>query len=215
MKTINKCSFVNFYNVKASTGKQKLTLTITSGDFHLDTTWPPLLSGWKSPGVGIPGAWVIFAENLKVINAGKCSHRWHWQLAGEPHFVLFWWWTGSTPLSGLKVHVLNKMLWPFTASAHTRCRLFLAPTSFLWRRRRHIYSPACFSMKTTSWAGAIRAKLISVVRAGTRVIYSRAGFGQWLLAWLTSEPTCTNSFCPIGQGCLRRDLCVGILLHLR
>jgi len=25
--------------------------TITSGDFHLGTTWPPLLSGWKSPGV--------------------------------------------------------------------------------------------------------------------------------------------------------------------
>jgi len=89
MKTINKCSFVNFYNVKALTGKQKLPLTIKSGDFHLDTTWPPLLSRWKSPEVGIPGEWVIFAENLKVINAGKCSHRWHWQLAREPHFVLF------------------------------------------------------------------------------------------------------------------------------
>ena len=59
-----------------------------------------------------------------------------------------------------------------------------------------IHCPACFSMKTTSWAGAIRAKLISVVRACTRVIYSHAGFSQRLLAWLTSEPTCTNSFCP-------------------
>jgi len=55
MKTINKCGFVNFYNVKASTGKQKLALTITSGDFHLGTTWLPLLSGRKSQGVGIPG----------------------------------------------------------------------------------------------------------------------------------------------------------------
>jgi len=84
-----KWSFVNFYDVKASTGNQKLTLTITSGDFHLGTTWPPLLSRWKSPGVSIPGVWVIFAEKLKVINAGKCSHRWHWQLAHEPCFVLF------------------------------------------------------------------------------------------------------------------------------
>jgi len=48
-------------------GNKKLTLTITSGDFHLGTTWPPLLSGWKSPGVGIPVVRVIFAENLKVL----------------------------------------------------------------------------------------------------------------------------------------------------
>jgi len=66
---MNEWSFVNFYNVKASTGKQKthsndnvgrfsleltltiiwgdfhheLTLTMTSGDFHVGTTWPPLL----------------------------------------------------------------------------------------------------------------------------------------------------------------------------
>ena len=33
-------------------------------------------------------------------------------------------------------------------------------------------------------------------RACTRVIYSRAGFTQSLLAWLTGKPTCTNSFCP-------------------
>jgi len=57
-----------------------------------------------------------------------------------------------------------------------------------------IHFPACFSIKTTSWVGVIRAKLICVVMACTRVIYSRAGFGQTLLAWLASEPTCTNSF---------------------
>jgi len=50
-----------------------------------------------------------------VVNADKCSHR--WQLAREPRFVLFWWWTGTTALSDLKVHVLHKMHWPFTASA--------------------------------------------------------------------------------------------------
>jgi len=59
-----------------------------------------------------------------------------------------------------------------------------------------IHSHACFSMKTTSGAGAIHAKLISVVRACTRVIYTLDGFGQRLLAWLNSELTCTNSFCP-------------------
>ena len=108
----------------------------------------------------------------------SAPHR--WQLAREPRFVLFWWWTGSTVLSGLKVYVLNKTLWPFTASArttrtslfwlsqssknfnseqrstrfiildkmlrpfttsaHTRCMPFLAPISLLWRRRRHTFS---------------------------------------------------------------------------
>jgi len=43
-----------------------------------------------------------------------------WQLAREPRFALFWWWAGSAALSGLKVHVLNKMFWPFTTSARTR-----------------------------------------------------------------------------------------------
>jgi len=47
----------------------------------------------------------------------RAPHR--WQLAREPRFVLFWWWTDVTALSDLKVHVLNKMLWPFTASART------------------------------------------------------------------------------------------------
>jgi len=65
-----------------------------------------------------------------VINAGKCSHRWHWLLARESRFVLFSWWTGSTALSGLKVHVLNKMLWPFTTTAHTKSKAFLARPKF-------------------------------------------------------------------------------------
>jgi len=61
--------------------------TITSGDFHLGTTWPPLLSGWKSTGVSIPGVKVIFAENVKVINADMRPHR--WQLAPEPRLFRF------------------------------------------------------------------------------------------------------------------------------
>jgi len=55
---------------------------------------------------------------------------------------------------------------------------------------------ACFSMKTTSWARAFRAKLICVVSACTRAIYFPACFGQRLLAWRTCSPACTNSFCP-------------------
>jgi len=47
----------------------------------------------------------------------RATHR--WQMAREPRFVLFWWWTGSKALSGVKVHVLNKILWPFTTSART------------------------------------------------------------------------------------------------
>jgi len=100
MKTTNKRSFVNFYNVKVSTGKQKLSIHNVgwfSTTYHEATT--PVRM--EITGVGIPGVCVIFAENLKVINAGKCSHRWHWQLARETRFVLFWW-TGSTALSGLK-----------------------------------------------------------------------------------------------------------------
>jgi len=49
----------------------------------------------------------------------QTSAPYRWQLAREPRFVLFWWWAGSTALSDLKVHVLNKMLWPFTASTRT------------------------------------------------------------------------------------------------
>jgi len=160
-----------------------------------------------------------------------------WQLAREPRFVLLWWWTVSTALFGLKVHVLNKMLWPFTTSARiARSKPFwLSQSSRNFNKVKRstgfimfsikrfdpspqvhtqqgagpfwlkfissdgegvIHSPACFSVKTTTWAGAIRAKLICVVRTCTRVIYSRSGFGQKLLAWVTSEPTCTNSFCP-------------------
>jgi len=36
-------------------------LTITSRGFHLGTTWPPLLSGWKLPWIYISEVWVIFA----------------------------------------------------------------------------------------------------------------------------------------------------------
>jgi len=61
------------------------------------------------------------------------------QLAREPHFVLFLWWTGSTALSGLKVHVLNKMLWPFTTTARTAKRKpFLAKSARSLQLRRRV-----------------------------------------------------------------------------
>jgi len=86
MKTTNKCSFVNVYNVKASTGKQETHSNHNVGWFSHRYRWHHF---WKSPGVAIPGVWVIFAENLQMISAGKLSHRWHWQLARQPRFVLF------------------------------------------------------------------------------------------------------------------------------
>jgi len=61
----------------------------------------------------------------------------------------------------------------------------------------------------------MRAKLICVIRACTRVIYSHAGFRQRLLAWLPVNLHAPTPFAQIGQGYLRRDFCVGILLHLR
>ena len=71
----------------------------------------------------------------------------------------------------------------------------------------------CSSMKTTSWAGAIRAKLISIVSAGTRMVYSRAGIRQSLLAWLTSSHACTNSFCPNWSRFQEGNLCWNLLHH--
>ena len=68
-------------------------------------------------------------------------------------------------------------------------------------------------MKTTSWAGAIRAKLISIVSAGTRMVYSRAGIRQSLLAWLTSSHACTNSFCPNWSRFQEGNLCWNLLHH--
>ena len=105
MITINWWCFINLYNVKALTGKRKthtnddmgwfspeLTLTImpgdfhpnsqstiTLGDFHLGTTWPPLLSGLRSPRVSIPGVWVIFAKTWIWSMQRSAPHR--WQLA--------------------------------------------------------------------------------------------------------------------------------------
>ena len=164
---------------------------------------------------------IVWPPQLPIVGS------WHVNL------VLFWWWTDSTALFGLTVHVLHKMLWPlttsvrttrskpflakpefkklqlrkekhkihhvldkmlwpFTTSAHTtRCRPFLAPISFLWRRMRRAFS--CLFLNENH---ELRAKLVCIVRACTRLIYSRAGFGQRLLARPTGELTCTNFFCP-------------------
>jgi len=57
MKTIDKCSFVNFYNVNASTGKQKTHSNHNVGwsslRYHVATTpvWVEITGGWYSRGV--------------------------------------------------------------------------------------------------------------------------------------------------------------------
>ena len=62
---------------------------------------------------------------------------------------------------------------------HHKCTSFLAnQKQFLFYDLESVtHSPACFSMKTTSRAGAIRAKLIYVVCTCTCLIYSHA-FGE-------------------------------------
>jgi len=52
------------------------------------------------------------------------------------------------------------MLWPFTTSAHGAGAFWLRFLSSDGESLIHFL--ACFSMKTTSWTGAIRAKLICV-----------------------------------------------------
>jgi len=46
------------------------------------------------------------------------------------NLVLFCFDSGQVAVSGLKVHVLNKMLWLFTTSARTRSKPFLAKSEF-------------------------------------------------------------------------------------
>ena len=105
------------------------------------------------------------------------------------------------------------MHWSFVTSAHTtRHRPILAnQRQFLSSDVAGVIdSPTCFSMKTTCWAGAIRTK--HAVSACARVMFPPAGFGQKLLAWLTSAPKCTNSFAQTGQSYFKEELCTGILL---
>jgi len=73
----------------------------------------------------------------------SAPHR--WQLAREPRFVLFRWWTASTASSGLKVHVLNKMLWPFTkVNAQQGASLFcLSQSSRNLMKKREARGSSC------------------------------------------------------------------------
>jgi len=157
----------------------------------------------------------------------SAPHR--WQLAREPRFVLFWWWTGSTTLSGLKIHVVNKMLWPFTTSARTtRSKPYLAKPKF-WKlqlgkekNKVHVLNKMLWLfIASAHGAGPFWLQFLSSDGEGLRHINEnhelrrshsrqidlcRQGLHScdllpcWrrskLLAWLASELTCTNSFCP-------------------
>jgi len=151
--------------------------------------------GRGSGGFAPPGFWKLHQKMvIFLVSSGKKTNCTTFGPLGK----ISWYPPGKNP-SDDHVHVLNQMLWSFTTSAYTaRCSPCLPnQTQFLSSDVAGvIHSPACFSMKTTSWAGAIRAKLICVVRACTRVTYAPAGFDQKLLMWLISAPTCTNSFCP-------------------
>jgi len=168
----------------------ELTLTITSGDFLLGIMWLSDLPRWKSPGVSIPGMWVIFAENLKVINADKCSPS----LAVVTWTSLFCFDGGQVPqrclvskfASSIKcfgllpqVHAQQgaSIFWRNQSSRNFNCikrntRFIMSSINYfdLLPQVRTVqalsgsnvfssdgeafaYSSACFSMKTTRWAG--------------------------------------------------------------
>ena len=61
--------------------------TITWGDFHLGTTWPALLSVWKSPEVSIPGV----CNLCRKLECDQCKQVIHF--VGEPRFVASFTWT--------------------------------------------------------------------------------------------------------------------------
>ena len=96
---------------------------------------------------------------------------------------------------------------------HTQQGACLSGSNFFPLTEKASHSPACFSMKTTSWAGAIRAKLIlrrqclhSCDLLPTPVLASVKSWWRGLLVNLHA-PT---PFGQIGQGYLRGDLCAGI-----
>ena len=73
---------------------------------------------------------------------------------------------------------------------------------FLWRRRCHTLS--CLFLNENhelSRSTSRQIDLLCVVSVYTRVIYSPTGVSHRLLAWLTSTPACTNSFCPSWWRC--------------
>jgi len=132
----------------------------------------------------------IAHENVRGHFASVHHHKWKlW--ASVVHLYL---WQRQRNLKGpeagrskiplkkkYKVHVQNEMLWTFVTSAHTTgCRPFLSnQKQFISSDVAGVLdSPACVSVKTTNWAVVLRAKLVYVDSACTRVIYSLAGFGQ-------------------------------------
>ena len=69
------------------------------------------------------------------------------------------------------------MLWPFPTSAHTtRCRLFLAPISFLWRRRCRAFS--CLFLNENHELSRINSRRIDLRRQG---LHSCELLPCWLL----------------------------------
>jgi len=144
----------------------------------------------------------------------SAPHR--WQLAREPRFVLFWWWTGSTALSDLKVYVFNKMLWPFTASALTT-----RASPYWWSQ-----SSRNFNSEQRSTASYILLPVSQWKPRAEQKPFEPNWSASSVLAFVWPTPVLASvksywrgslvnlhpptPFAQIGQGYLRRDLCEGI-----
>ena len=111
----------------------------------------------------------------------RAPHRWHVNL------VLFYFGGGQVPQRCLVSKFMSSIKC-FDLSPQVHTQQGAGP---FWRQflsfdgEGVVHSPACFSMKTTSWAGAIRAKLVCVVRLAlvwsTPVLASVKGCWRGLL----------------------------------
>jgi len=146
--------------------------TITSGDFHLETTWPPLLSGWKSPWVSIQGVWVIFAENLKVINADKCS----------PSLAVG---TLASFCSVLMVDRFHRVVWSKITSS-IKCFGILPRAHGAGQARNQLETPR---EQRVSWEGPKFFKLCPIILNHVQHIFPG---GEKIFLWGGSSPLVTG-----------------------
>ena len=183
--------FCKFHNVKASTGKQKTHSNHDVGwlspRYHVATTpvWVEITGVWYSGGV----------SNLcRKLESDQCR-----QVLPSLALAVGTWTSFCSVFDGgqrclVSMCMSSMKCFGLLPQVHAQgASLFwLGQSSGNFNEKKRSTRFVVSSIKCFDLSGTIHAKLISVVRTCTRVIYSRAGFGQRLLAWLTSERTCTK-----------------------